>query len=580
MFDEEEESPFAVDLGGDQEDKPGQFTALQIQDSINRNKASQAQLRALYEQAAERLRQQRFGPSKEEKWLAISAALGQPTKTGSFGESLGNVTQALLGTAKARREGEAERQSALEKLQLQRLQSEMTGNSALDNLLVKYAQINKPPAATRLAFDAYGRARDPHSGAIINPSGAAESGATGPAAPPAVRPQGKLDPKQFFKDFVLPHEGGFNPSDANGAPVNFGINQAANPEVDVRKLTPEKAAQIFTDKYFAQSGAADLPPALAAAHADTSYINPSAAKRILRQSDGDVGKYLTLRQQWMDGLVARDPKKFGKYEKAWTRRTQDLGVYAQKLETGEQAVLPVANDTPIKTMTGAQFNKQYGGNLPSDVTVAVDPAGKPDIIHKPEAPKSKENYRLLSPEEAKANGLDPNIRYQMAANGMITAVGGQTRGLLKPVPPAASKAMIENRDALRQIDSAIKAVQMRPHSIGPGTGMLGDTVTQYNDPKGTDTRAAVGKIAGQIIHDVSGAAVTMSEEPRFRPYVATVTDRPEVALDKLKNLRALLAGTMADYESQYSEEQGYRPFKFSQEPKKPSGFKILKVRPK
>ena len=45
--------------------------------------------------AREALRNRRFAPSNSEKWLAIAAALGQPTRTGSFGESLGNLAQAL-----------------------------------------------------------------------------------------------------------------------------------------------------------------------------------------------------------------------------------------------------------------------------------------------------------------------------------------------------------------------------------------------------------------------------------------------------------------------------------------------------
>ena len=48
------------------------------------------------------LRNRRFAPSNSEKWLAIAAALGQPTRTGSFGESLGNLAQAL-GAQKAER---------------------------------------------------------------------------------------------------------------------------------------------------------------------------------------------------------------------------------------------------------------------------------------------------------------------------------------------------------------------------------------------------------------------------------------------------------------------------------------------
>ena len=45
--------------------------------------------------AREALRNRRLGPSNSEKWLAIAAALGQPTRTGAFGESLGNLAQII-----------------------------------------------------------------------------------------------------------------------------------------------------------------------------------------------------------------------------------------------------------------------------------------------------------------------------------------------------------------------------------------------------------------------------------------------------------------------------------------------------
>jgi hypothetical protein len=67
------------------------------------------------EGARGKLRERRVGPSDSEKWLAIAAALGQPTRTGSFGESLGNVAQTLGAQKSARREAEEKRDLMLEK---------------------------------------------------------------------------------------------------------------------------------------------------------------------------------------------------------------------------------------------------------------------------------------------------------------------------------------------------------------------------------------------------------------------------------------------------------------------------------
>lgn len=88
--------------------------------------------------AKDRLRAQRVGPSDAEKYFAIAAALGQPTRTGSFGETLGNLGTLLSKYSGAKREAESERESLLEKLgmqtgteQLRLLQSNAAGAGQL-----------------------------------------------------------------------------------------------------------------------------------------------------------------------------------------------------------------------------------------------------------------------------------------------------------------------------------------------------------------------------------------------------------------------------------------------------------------
>lgn len=196
---------------------------------------------------------------------------------------------------------------------------------------------------------------------------------------------------------------------------------------------------------------------------------------------------------------------------------------------------------------------QLGGGSP----VATSGPQPIASVPKPADP----GYRMLTPEENTAQGLDPNVRYQISPKGEITALGGQSKAQLKPIPPSVGKEIITNRSTLRQIDSAIAALKAHPAAVGWGTGSLGDWYTNnVGDPKGVAARAAIAKIGGQIIHDVSGAAVTLSEEPRFRPYVPTITDNPQVAQQKLTQLRNLAQGVLDDYASQYSEDQGYRPF--------------------
>jgi hypothetical protein len=125
-------------------------------------------------------------------------------------------------------------------------------------------------------------------------------------------------------EFILPHEGGYAASDGNGAPVNFGINQGANPGVDVKNLTRDGAKEIYRDKYWGPSGAEKLPENAQTAYFDTYIINPGRAKALWAQSGGDVNKFLDLRDGWLNGLVADNPGKYGRFKKAWTARTNDL----------------------------------------------------------------------------------------------------------------------------------------------------------------------------------------------------------------------------------------------------------------
>jgi hypothetical protein len=61
----------------------------------------------------DRIREARVGPSRSEQMLAIAAALGQPTRSGSFGETLGNVSGVLLENETAKRAAEEKRQEML-----------------------------------------------------------------------------------------------------------------------------------------------------------------------------------------------------------------------------------------------------------------------------------------------------------------------------------------------------------------------------------------------------------------------------------------------------------------------------------
>lgn len=171
---------------------------------------------------------------------------------------------------------------------------------------------------------------DPTSGITYQLRPAQGGGQSGTAPAPASG--GGLSPAKLWSDFILPHEGGYSATDGNGAAVNFGINQKANPDVDVSKLTAPEAQQLFIERYWKPSGADKLPPALAAIHADTYFINPDKAQTFLEKSGGDPNKYMQLRESWLNSLSAKP--QYARFKKAWTSRNAALREYAGNLGGG------------------------------------------------------------------------------------------------------------------------------------------------------------------------------------------------------------------------------------------------------
>lgn len=138
-------------------------------------KQAQANLDLLVK-AQNDLRAMRVGPSESEKWLALAAALGQPTKTGAFGESLGNAAQALGKHKAAAREAEETRKSMLEKYGLEigneRYKMLQSAANQAGQVYRSVAAANKPRVPRAVGVQTIGGklvavSQDPDSGEYI-----------------------------------------------------------------------------------------------------------------------------------------------------------------------------------------------------------------------------------------------------------------------------------------------------------------------------------------------------------------------------------------------------------------------------
>lgn len=130
---------------------------------------------------------------------------------------------------------------------------------------------------------------------------------------------------------TLKVEGGYSATDGNsGAPVNFGINQRANPDIDVKNLTKDQAVQLYKSRYWDAIGGDSLPPSIRATAFDAA-VNQGVpwTKAALQQAGGDVAAFNALREQRYRSIVASDPSQ-GKYLSNWLSRipgdpSQDRG---------------------------------------------------------------------------------------------------------------------------------------------------------------------------------------------------------------------------------------------------------------
>jgi hypothetical protein len=91
--------------------------------------------RDMLAKGAERMRQQRIGPSNSEFLLSLAKAFGTPTNTGSFGERMALVANTLGSQERAQREAEMTRADMLEKLGLQGAEFDVTAAQSRANRL-------------------------------------------------------------------------------------------------------------------------------------------------------------------------------------------------------------------------------------------------------------------------------------------------------------------------------------------------------------------------------------------------------------------------------------------------------------
>lgn len=132
-------------------------------------------------------------------------------------------------------------------------------------------------------------------------------------------------------DTVFKEEGeGFVADDNGAGRSQLGITERSHPRAWADgRITRDEAAAIYKRDYWDAIGADELPAGLAQMAFDTAVnMGAGAARSLLAQAGGDVGKFADLRRQRYRDIAERDPKS-RRYLSAWLARTDRLEAAAQ-----------------------------------------------------------------------------------------------------------------------------------------------------------------------------------------------------------------------------------------------------------
>ena len=229
-------------------------------------------------------------------------------------------------------------------------------------------------------------------------------------------------------------------------------------------------------------------------------------------------------------------------------------LYRQKLLESRQT------ENPLEIERLVNLRDKLKTENPNNPNIAI----YDDIIQNKRTPKEGLNINLGQPMTAinPRTGKEELVQFpnKPGEKPIFTGLQKPEPELkLKAIPSGPATAYAENNTAMKSIDDAIAKVEAAPDNSFGVQNYLPGAITQRIDKPGIDARAAVAAIGSKKYHDLSGAAVTITEAPRMAPFIPSSTDTKDKILQNLKNIKTQYEDTNNSLSSVYNEEQGYRP---------------------
>lgn len=189
-----------------------------------------------------------------------------------------------------------------------------------------------------------------------------------------------------------------------------------------------------------------------------------------------------------------------------------------------------------------------------------------DTLNKPQILDTGNGFVAADPRAGTSRPI-------MGADGPVEKV--------RDAPSQYTEAFVKNEQMMNKIGTAqtllaggnVGDMKGDKKAIGPVMGNYPDTLNLI-DKSGTATRAAVADIGSTQLFLRSGAAVTVGEWDRAKPFIPRITDTPEVAQTKLTYLRKIIGDETQALQAS-AKAAGYKIPKASQ-PERADPFSLRK----
>jgi len=282
--------------------------------------------------------------------------------------------------------------------------------------------------------------------------------------------------------------------------------------------------------------------------------------------------------QALSQLAPKAPIKLGPNETLYEPTTYKPLITAPGVDKNLVG-LPNPSDFTPESLATFQISKNYGDLVPKAKETNVPAAAQNyEYYVKQEKdagrkPLSFKDFELLKVREGRTPGpVKEKVVYDAARGGTVNVDTGEFKPVtqggvdigvkpkdLKPVPPTINTAMTQNQVVLNKISRVQDLIDKNPDSTGLVKGNLPSGLINRIDKAGIDTRAKLAELAATKVHDLSGAAVSVSEFGRLKPFLPQPTDDAETLKTKLANMKSEVEDIVNATNQIYSEEQGYKP---------------------